>query len=112
MLGFAILVGFVLMGELLHYYLEVPLPGNVLGLILFTISLFTGVVKLEWVEKTADLLLKHLILFFIPVIVAVITTVELIQGEVLVTGVGLIGSAFLVLLTTGLTVKHIAKRRG
>ena len=49
--GFAIIAGFYLAGLLLKEALGIPLPGNVIGLLLFAAALFLGVVKLERVER-------------------------------------------------------------
>ncbi|WP_317617263.1 CidA/LrgA family protein [Paenibacillus elgii] len=51
MRGFAILLGFYLLGTILQLGLKLPLPANVIGLILFTASLFLKWVKVEWVEE-------------------------------------------------------------
>ena len=110
MLGFAILIGFLILGELLHSFMGIPLPGNVMGLILFTGSLFAGVVKLQWVERTADFFVKHLQLFFIPVIVAVMTTAGLIKEELMAASLGVLLSTFLVLIATGFTVKILERQ--
>ena len=48
MVGFLIIVGFELLGMGLHR-LGIPLPGGVLGLLLFATALATGLVKVEWV---------------------------------------------------------------
>ena len=66
MFGFLIIVGFQLLGSGLHR-LGVPLPGSVLGLLLFTLALATEVVKLEWVERTATFMVRHMSLLFIPI---------------------------------------------
>ncbi len=101
MLGFAILLGFNLAGIALQMGLHVPMPGNVIGLILFTLSLFFKWVKLEWVEQTAAWLTKHMLLFFMPYVVGTLVFVPLIGNNWLSIGVGLIGSTFAVLLVTG-----------
>lgn len=48
---------------------HLPVPGNVLGMLILFALLTTGVVKLEWIAGAADLLTKHLAFFFIPVAV-------------------------------------------
>jgi len=64
-LGFLILVGFQFLGIGLHR-LGVPLPGTILGLLLFTFALATELVKVEWVEQMATFLVRHMMLLFIP----------------------------------------------
>ncbi len=100
MRGLAILLGFNLAGMALQAA-GVPLPGNVLGLILFAACLFAGVVKLRWVEEAAEFLLRHMLLFFAPVIVGVIVYRERIAREWPGMTAGMVGSLFVVMLVTG-----------
>jgi holin-like protein len=101
MRGFAILLAFNLLGAVLHTVLRVPLPSNVLGLILFTTCLFLKLIKLEWVEQSASLLLRHMLLFFAPVIVGVIQFGPQISQQWAAITVSLIGSTLAVMLVTG-----------
>ncbi|MEN7550713.1 CidA/LrgA family protein [Rapidithrix thailandica] len=64
--GFLILIFFYLLGEGLVKYLKVPLPGNVLGMLLIFITLQTGILRLEQVKFAAGKLLAYLALFFVP----------------------------------------------
>lgn len=48
---------------------NLPIPGNVLGMLLLFVLLLTGVIKLEYIQEAANFLLKHLVFFFIPVAV-------------------------------------------
>jgi len=97
MLGFAILLAFNLLGLILHT-LGVPLPANVLGMICFAAALFAGVVRVEWVEDAAHLLLRHLMLFFVPTIVAVVAMGELLRAQWLPITIGMLASLLLSLL--------------
>ncbi len=103
MRGFAILLLFHLLGLLLNKLAHVPLPGSVIGLILFTLCLFAGIVKLEWVEESAQFMLRHMLLFFAPVVVGTIVFAPLLKRQWLPISLGLIGSFLAVLLATGWT---------
>lgn len=65
----ALLAIFYVVGSRLGALLHLPVPGNVVGLGLLFLALSTGLVKLAWVEAGADLLIRHLVFFFIPVAV-------------------------------------------
>ena len=99
-LGFLILVCFQLLGIGLHK-LGVPLPGTVLGLLLFTFALATGLVKVEWVEQTATFLVRHMMLLFIPLMAGL----PGMSAELRRDGVALLASTIVsllaVLLATG-----------
>ena len=45
-------------GELLHYFIPIPVPASIYGLIIMLILLCTKVVKLEHVERTSDFLIE------------------------------------------------------
>jgi holin-like protein len=112
MRGLAILLGFHLMGMLLKMWLHVPLPPNVIGLILFTCCLFLGWVRLEWVEDAAQLLLRHMMLFFTPFIVGTIVFWPLIAQHGLSIIVSLALSSFAVLLVTGWVTRRFDGGKG
>jgi len=99
--GFAVIVAFGLLGTLLHG-LGVPIPGGVLGLLLFFLALSTGVVKLTWVERAAALLLRHMVLLFIPLTVGLMEMGQVLQRQAVAIIASLLVSWLAVLLTTGL----------
>lgn len=101
MLGLAILLAFQGLGLLIHQYGGVPLPGNVIGLMLLAAALFSGLVKLEWIERTASLLLRHMLLFFAPTIVGTIAFARLLGQEWLPLVAALVLSTAAVMLVTG-----------
>jgi holin-like protein len=101
MAGIAILLSYNLIGVALHELLHVPLPGNVLGMLLLTLSLLMGWVKLKWLEESAQFLLKHMMLFFAPTIVGVIAYFAEIGEHWLLIALNLFISMASVLLVTG-----------
>jgi hypothetical protein len=64
--GFSIIFTCLLIGEAISAFLHVPIPGNVIGMGLLTVSLAVGLVRLDDVRPVADVLLKHLALLFVP----------------------------------------------
>jgi holin-like protein len=49
--------------------LALPIPGNLVGLVLLYALLAFGIVKLSWFEAAASFLIRHLAFFFVPVTV-------------------------------------------
>lgn len=99
--GLALLIGFFLLGNLLHR-LGVPIPGGVLGLLLLYAALTTGVVPLAWLQRAADLLLRHMVLLFVPLTVGLIDMGRVLSRQALALTASLVVSFLAVLLTTGL----------
>ena len=98
--GMAIVVGLFLAGTGLHR-IGVPIPGGVLGLLLFYAALLTGILKLAWVEKAANLLLRHMVLLFVPLTVGLMEMGKLLSRQAGAIVASLLVSFVAVLLTTG-----------
>lgn len=110
MRGLAILLLFNFAGVVLHEQAGIPLPAGVLGFALLTAALFAGVVKLAWVEQTAELFIKHLPLFFSPSIVVGVALFPMVAHEWPAVVVGMAGSVAVTLLLTGRAVQWMAAR--
>jgi holin-like protein len=61
------------LGYYLANLLQLPVPGNVIGMILLFGLLQTKVIKVEWIELTSGFLVKHLAFFFIPISISLMT---------------------------------------
>jgi holin-like protein len=106
MKGFAILLGFLFLGQFLQYLL-IPLPGSVIGLLLLTASLFLGWIKLSWIEEAAQLLLKNMTLFFVPVIVAAMVIFADYSQHLVPIIISLVVGTIAVLLVSGGVVQAL-----
>ena len=107
--GFVIIFSCLFLGETLSFLLPVPLPGNIWGMALLFIALVTGLVKLESVEEAGDLLLEHLILFFVPISIGIIQYTDLIRAELLSFIVIGVGGFLLLFITSGKLIDLLVK---
>ncbi|MDF2721929.1 MAG: hypothetical protein K0Q59_1604 [Paenibacillus sp.] len=112
MRGFAILLSFHFIGLLLREWLHVPLPANVIGLILFIVCLFAGWIKIEWVEQSAQFLIRHMMLFFAPFVVGTIVFVKVIGSNIVGIGLSLIVGTMLVMIVTAKVTELLSGKRG
>ncbi|MBS4211027.1 MULTISPECIES: CidA/LrgA family protein [Neobacillus] len=60
-----------LIGNGLVRWLDLPVPGSIVGMALLFLGLTLKVCKLKWVEAIAQLHIKHITLLFIPFAVGV-----------------------------------------
>lgn len=107
--GFCILTAFFLLGSFLHG-LGLPIPGGVLGLLLFYLALQFKLLKMKWVERIADLLLRHMVLLFLPLAVGLMEMGPIFSKHALAITCSLLVSLVAVLLTTGLLGKWLLPR--
>lgn len=105
MLGFSVLLTFYALGIVLQAAFHIPVPANVIGMILFTLCLFLRLVKIEWVEEASEFLIKHMLLLFVPLTVGTMAFFDLIGEQLVAILISLFVSTFGVLLVTGWTAK-------
>lgn len=99
------------LGYFLASLLSLSLPGNVLGMIILFLLLLTGVQKLEWIEDASSFLLKHLVFFFIPITVGVMTLGPIILKHGLSIFIILITSAAIGMMSTGQLAQLFLRKR-
>lgn len=107
--AFLILFLFLGLGELIRYFIETPIPGNILGMILIFIALKWKLIKLEWVKPASDTLLNYLVLFFIPFGVGLMSYFDFIKlyWVILCVAAGL--STLITLYVTALVQQKLEK---
>ena len=72
---FTIILAVSFAAELLHYFISLPIPSSVYGLILMLLLLFGGVIKVEQVEEVGDFFLTILPVLFVAPCVSLLTVI-------------------------------------
>ncbi|WP_340818084.1 CidA/LrgA family protein [Methanolobus sp. WCC4] len=108
---FGIILAICYLGDLIHNYLSLPIPGNVLGMVILLIFLLTGVIKLSMIEDVSNFFLKHLAFFFIPAAVGIITCFTILEGKWTALFIISVVSTFIIAVVTGATVQILMRRR-
>jgi holin-like protein len=90
---------------------ELRIPGNVLGMIILFVLLWTRVVRLEWFASAGDFLVKHLSFFFVPISVGLMTLGGLIAENGIQLAVILVLSAIIGMVFAGGTSHVLIKRK-
>lgn len=104
-----LLVTFV--GEILHYFIPIPVPASIYGLIIMLILLCVGVIKIGQIEKTSDFLLEIMPLMFIPGGVGLVTAWADLKGMIVPVIVITIVSTVVVMAVTGKVTELVMKLR-
>ena len=104
-----ILYLFNIVGTGIKDFLNLSVPGSVIGLLLLFILLISNVVKVEWVEEGARFFVNNLVFFFIPATVGVMNYFDLFKGKGILLIVIVLISTVLVMGTSGLVSQSLAK---
>lgn len=98
-------------GEFTSKLFNLPVPGNIIGMILLLILLCTKVIKLEMIETVSKFLLDHLAFFFIPAGVGLLTSLDVIKnnwGKLLFL---CLVTTIIVIAVTSLTIEFMTSKK-
>lgn len=105
-----IILGIYLVGEVLSASLHLPIPGNILGMIILFILLCTKVVKVDNISNVTNFLLDHLAFFFIPAGVGLMASMGIIKSTWWQLLVVCLSTTVIIIGVTGIIVQAISKR--
>lgn len=108
---FGIIGAVSLVGEVLHSLLPFPVPASVYGMVLLFLLLCTGMIKLAWIEETADYMLLIMPLLFIEPSVELMTSYDVLKGNILLLFLVCFASWAVVLAVTGWVTQAVIRIR-
>ncbi len=97
----AVLFAFLALGELIVWLTGVRIPSSIIGMLLLTVALKLRAVRLMWVDRVSDFLVRNLGFFFVPAGVGLMRCLGLIKAEWLLIVVSAVVSTFVILAVTG-----------
>lgn len=106
-----IILLFVFIGESVSIFLKLPIPGNIMGMLLLLIALLTGILKLHQIETVADFLLEHMAVLFVPAGVGILTVMGDIEDVWAILLMISVVSTIVVMGATALVVSFMRKGR-
>ena len=104
------LAGFNELGHLCVNYLSLALPGNLIGMLMLLTLLSSGIVRLSWVELGANVLLKHLAFFFVPIAVGLMAFSSSLQTDGIAWLITLVVAAGAGILSAGFVTQALMNR--
>lgn len=102
-----LLISFI--GELLNYFIPLPIPGSIYGMILLFILLCTGLVKLHQIREVGNFLIDIMPMLFIPSAVGIMAQFEQLKSIWIEVIVVTIITTVIVMTVTGLTTQTIIR---
>lgn len=92
--------------------LHLPLPGNLIGMLLLLALLSTGAVPARWFKPGAPLLTRHLAFFFVPITVGLMRFGGLFARSGAAILVTLVVSAAVGIFASGFTSQALGRQGG
>ncbi|RKR53637.1 holin-like protein [Yokenella regensburgei] len=73
--------GLFVFAEYVVSWLHLPLPPNMVGMVMLLVLIACRVIPLNWVRAGARWLLAEMLLFFVPAVVAVVNYAQLLMVD-------------------------------
>lgn len=105
----AITLGFQALGEFINRFLNIPIPGPVIGMVLLLAAFFLDDRLIERIRPTAGVLLANLSLLFVPAGVGIIRHGERFLTEGIAITFTIIITGIIVMAVTVLVTKGIER---
>ena len=106
-----IIFGIYLLGVLITDITGVPIPGNVIGMVILFLLLYLKVIKVEQISTISNFFLDHLAFFFIPAGVGLISSFTVIKDIWLQLLIVCFVTTAITMICTGLVVQKIANKK-
>lgn len=107
---FVIILFIAFIGEILNKIFNIPIPGNILGMVLLLFALIFGIVKLDYVDEVSKFLLENMSVIFVPAGVGLLSAIGIIKGAWWILMVISIFTTILVMALTGI-ITEILRRQ-
>lgn len=108
---FGIILGVTCAGELMKYFIPLPIPGSIYGLLLMFVLLFIKVIKVEQVKDVGEFLIEIMPLMFIPAGVGLMASWGELQGFLVPLLVITVATTFIVIFVTGKVTDFMMDRK-
>lgn len=99
-----------LIGEILSLLTGRFMPASVLGMLVLFLALRFRAINISDVRVPARMILNHMILFFIPVGVGIMTTYALIGAQIWAIIVSVLASTALTIVVVGVMQQKLGKK--
>ena len=107
---FGIILIVSLVGELLNYFLPLPVPASIYGLVLMFLCLMLGIIKLSDVHDTACFLIEIMPLMFIPAATGLMTSWGIIRAKLFAYLAIAVITTVLVMVVSGRVTQFFLRR--
>ncbi len=97
-------------GEVLRYFIPLPIPASVYGLFIMLLCLITKIIKLDQVETTADFFLLAMPITLVPASVGILSAWDFVKSHAWAVVAIILISTVLVMGVTGSVSQLIIRK--
>ncbi|WCE31000.1 CidA/LrgA family protein [Vibrio sp. SCSIO 43137] len=103
----AILLSALALGILIQNTLNISIPGSVIGMLLLFFAMAGGLIPAKWVQPSASLFIRYMILMFIPISTGLMEHMDLLTDNALQILASTIGATFITLISLSYLLERL-----
>lgn len=103
-----VILGFSAAGELLHFWIPLPIPASIYGMVLLFGALTLKIVPISWVRETGSFLVSLLPLLFISPVVGLLGCWAEIAPDVIAIAAIILVSTVVTFIVSGMVTGMLA----
>ncbi|WP_439327981.1 CidA/LrgA family protein [Lonepinella sp. BR2357] len=107
----AILYAFLWLGNGIVYWVPLGIPGSIVGLLLLFLGLTTQVIKVEWIFFGANLLIRYMMVLFVPISVGIMQHFDMLISQAKALLIPNVLSSLITLIIVGTLTDYLFMRR-
>ena len=107
-----IILGISFIGEILNYFIPLPIPASIYGLLIMLLLLLTGVIKTKAVKDVSSFLLGIMPLMFIPSSGGIVEKWPIIKPIIIPAVIACVPVTVLVMVVTGHVTQALIHKKG
>ena len=99
-----------LIGELFSFFIPLPIPASIYGIVILLALLISGRLKVESVKAVSAFLIAVMPVMFIPATVGLMDSFFLLQNSLFAYAVILVISTVVVMVVSGRVTQHVIRK--
>lgn len=106
-----IILLFSFLGELCNYFLPLPIPASIYGIVFLLLSLNFNIIRLDQIKETGKFLVEIMPIMFIPAAIGLIDLWPVLQNNLIAYLVIVITSTVLVMGVAGKVCEWVVNKQ-
>lgn len=111
LVSFSVIMLCLFIGNAIQNLLSVSIPGSIFGMLILFFLLISGVIRPKWVEPSAQLFMRYMMILFVPISVGLMTHFDMLQANAWTILISAVGGSCIVLILLSLGLDRVLKRK-
>ncbi|MEZ9058229.1 CidA/LrgA family protein [Vibrio pelagius] len=99
MISFTLIIGALTAGNAIQSLLDTAIPGSIFGMLLLFFAMVIGIIPSHWVQPGASLIIRFMILLFVPISVGLMEHFDMLIANALPILASAVGGTLIVLVS-------------